>query len=144
MKESIRKNIVDLPYSLHDARVNQITIEAQSVQLHFSKGYYEPVDDDCVPVKGNRIVSIEGLDFDFCSIYLLDIKRNHGKFTGEKLSLKVFINKFPTINFEIIDETYGYNQSRFSGYLYLGRKMKECIIELYHFGDMKYLVEEET
>ncbi len=123
--------------------MNKITLEAQKVQIHFGEGFYEPKDDDCLPVKGNRMVSIEGLDFDFCSVYLIDIKKNGKKITGEKISLKVFINKFPVIDFEIIDETYGYNQSRFSGYLYLGRKTKECIVEIYHFGDMKYLVGDE-
>ncbi len=141
MKEIIRKNIVDLPYSLHDARVNKMRIEEQSIVMHFSKGYFKPMKNDCLPVKGTALISIHGLDLDFCYAYLLDTMGNCGKFTGEKFSLVEFINRFTDIDFEIVDETYGYNQSKFSGYLYADEEIKECIIEIYHFGDMKYSVE---
>lgn len=41
MKETINKNIVDLPYSLHDARENKIKIEAARIVLYLSKGYFK-------------------------------------------------------------------------------------------------------
>ena len=40
MKEIIRKNIVDLPYSLHDARVNKMRIEDEKIMMHFSEGFF--------------------------------------------------------------------------------------------------------
>lgn len=49
---------------------------------------------------------------------------------------------FNNIDLEIIDETYGYNQSKFSGYIYEKNMIKECIIEIYHFNNMKYITEE--
>lgn len=45
------------------------------------------------------------------------------------------------MDFEIMDETYGYNQSGFSEYFYDGDKMKECTVDIYHFGNIKYIVE---
>ena len=42
---------------------------------------------------------------------------NHGKIKGHKYSLKKFIKKYKKADIEIVDETYGYNQSKFSGYL---------------------------
>ena len=49
----------------------------------------------------------------------------------------MFVNQ----NFTIIDETYGYNQSKFSGFLSVGTEIKECMIEVYHLGDMEYITE---
>lgn len=141
MKEIIRKNVVDLPYSLHDAKVNKLTIEEENIVLYFSRGFYKPVDNDCLPVKGAEI-SIQGLDLDFCHVYLLDTAGGCGKITGEKISLEEFARRFPVIDFEIIDETYGYNQSNFSGYLYNAGDIKECIMEMYHLGDMRYITED--
>ncbi|MDD4844125.1 MAG: hypothetical protein PHU31_07315 [Anaerotignum sp.] len=137
-----RKNIVGLPYSLHDARVNKIKIEAEKIVISFHYGFFEPTNGDLLSVKGNVAISITGFDLDFCVVYLMDCWKDFGKFTGEKLSLEEFINRFPAIDFEIIDETYGYNQSKFSGYLYTKKEMKECFIEIYHFGDMKYILED--
>lgn len=141
MKETIRNNIVDLPYSLHDARVNKITIQGENIVLYFSRGFYKPVNNDCLPVKGAAI-SIQGLDLDFCNAYLLDTAGSCGKFTGEKFSLEEFASRFADIDFEIIDETYGYNQSNFSGYLYNAGDIKECIMEMYHLGDMRYITKD--
>lgn len=39
MKENIRRKIVDLPYSLHDARVNKMRIEDERIVMYFSKGH---------------------------------------------------------------------------------------------------------
>ncbi|MCQ4937140.1 hypothetical protein [Anaerotignum propionicum] len=141
MKEVIRKNILDLPYSLHDARVSKITMEEEKIILYFSQGFYELRNDDYLAVKGKSLISIEGWDLDFCAVYLFDSVGNNGKLSGEKYRLDAFINRFPHMDFEIIDETYGYNQSKFSGYFYEGNKIKECTIDIYHFGNMKYVVQ---
>jgi hypothetical protein len=141
MKEIIRKNILDLPYSLHDARVSKITLEEKKIILYFSEGFYEPRNNDYLAVEGKGIISIEGSDLDFCTVYLFDSVGNSGQFSGEKYRLDAFIHEFPHMDFEIIDETYGYNQSKFSGYFYEGDKMKECTVDIYHFGNMKYIVE---
>lgn len=142
--EIVRCNIIDLPYSLHDARVNKIEVVADKAVLNFSIGYFKPTDDDCLPVKREAIISIYGLDLDFCNVYLIAIKNNYGKFTGEKLGLEMFIKQYREIDFEIVNETYGYNTTKFSGYLYEGKSeiTKECIFEFYHFGEMKYTNED--
>ncbi|WMJ84161.1 hypothetical protein ACS3UN_08660 [Oscillospiraceae bacterium LTW-04] len=140
MKETKRKNILDLPYSLHDAHVNRIDIVPEQVTLWFDAGFYKPMNGDGLPVKG--YVTFEDVDFDFCYAYLMDSTIDCGQFTGKKFVLTQFAKCFPNIDFEIIDETYGYNQSKFSGFFYEGEKVKECIIEIYHFGAMTYLTEE--
>lgn len=37
MKEIVQKNILDLPCSLHDARVNRFVIESDKVVMNFNK-----------------------------------------------------------------------------------------------------------
>lgn len=140
MKEINRKNVLDLPYGLHDARVNRIDLNGEQISLWFDEGYYKPVDNDSLLVKGHII--LEGVDVDFCHVYLMDIESDYGTFIGKKFTIQQFIAKYSSIDFEIIDETYGYNMSRFSGFFYEGANTKECIVEIYHFGHMTYLTEE--
>ncbi|MFT8363317.1 MAG: hypothetical protein ABF608_09065 [Sporolactobacillus sp.] len=140
MKEIIRENIDNLPYSLHDARVNRLKFKSEKLTLYFKNGYFKLIDNDDLPVCGH--IEIDGVDPDYCAIYLIDRARDHGVFKGKKYRLKKFIKRHPVINFEIIYETYGYNQSRFSGFFYHGKKIKECTLAIYHFGPMTYVTEE--
>ena len=93
MKDTIRKNIVDLPYSLHDSRVNKMRIENKRIVMHFSEGFFKPMNNDCLSVKENAVISINGLDLDFCYVYLINTVGGCGKFTGEKFSLVEFITR---------------------------------------------------
>lgn len=139
MKEIERKNIIDLPYSLHDARVNNINTVSDKVIMHFNEGYYK-IDNDCELIKG--CVEFSNVDLDYCSVYIIDSDGSLGKFSGERFSLQDFSESFNNIDLEIIDETYGYNKSKFFGYIYEEDMTKECIIEIYHFDNMKYITEE--
>ena len=143
MKQTIRKNITDIPYSLHDKEVNEMTVEGKKLTLHFKDGYVEcqePYDD----VKGT--VVFENVDWDFSFAYTFKCKEftleNTGPIEGEKMMLKDFAEQFANMTFEIVDETFGYNTTKFEGYLYLEEGTVECNISIYHMGDMSYLVEE--
>lgn len=140
MRETERKNIAGLPYSLHDAHIRKIKIKEKTVELFFDKGYYVPKNDDCILVDG--YIEIQKADFSFCHVYILSTDGRRGKFSGRKYSLKRFVKKYPNVRMEIIDETYGYNQSKFAGYLYKGKKVKEFMLEIYHFGSMRYITKE--
>lgn len=143
MKRTIRKNITDIPYSLHDAEVNQIRVEGKTLTLHFKNGYVqneEPYDD----VTGT--VEFAGVDWDcsFACVYKCKefTLENTGAIEGEKQMLKDFAESFSDAVFGIVDETFGYNETKLEGYLYRGDVMYECSIGIYHMGDMSYLVEE--
>ena len=140
----IRENIKNLPYSLHDMTATGMTINGSSVKIDFKDGY-EKTDGSGERVSG--YILFEDVDFDFCYVYVLDFCGNVGGFTGEKYFLSDFIGNHRDINFEIIDEVYGYNRSKFCGYLRTacdsGQNLydiKECALEIYHGGDMKYCV----
>ena len=139
MKTTIRNNITTLPYSLHDAVVTEIKCVGDTVILSFAEGYFEPFEGDCRRVNGS--VEIEGVDWDFCNAYVFNSAKNEGSFRGSKMTLKAFAAKYKALRFEIINETYGYNKSTFSGWLWVKGKLKECILELYHAGEMRYVTE---
>ena len=143
MKQTIRKNITDIPYSLHDAEVNGIDVAGKTLTLHFKNGYVqneEPYDD----VKGT--VEFAGVDWDFSFVCVYKCKEftleHTGAIEGEKQMLKDFAENFVDETFEIVDETFGYNETKLEGYLYCGDDTFECSIGIYHMGDMSYLVEE--
>lgn len=134
-----RKNIDALPYSLHDMSVTGFTAAGDTLSMSFEHGFVR-IGAPCVQVEGN--IEFTGVDWDFCCAYILDICANEGRFTGCKLSFADFMASFIDARFEIADETYGYNRSRFTGYLSAGGSLKECVLELYHSGDMVYITNE--
>ena len=142
MKKIVRHNITDLPYSLHDAVVTGLEVLDDRLLMLFQYGFMS-IGESYEQVWGK--IEFERVDWDFSYIYLLEFPEglcgNAGDFIGKKMGLVEFINQCPNIKFEIVDETYGYNQSKFDGYLW-GDTVKECRIEIYHLGEMNYLIEE--
>lgn len=143
MKKTIRENITNLPYGLHDAEVNRMTVEGRTLTLHFKNGFVqatEPYDD----VQGT--IEFTGIDWDCSFAYVYRCKEfnleNIGAIEGEKYMLEDFAKNFGDAVFEIVDETYGYNKTKLDGYLYRDDTSYECSIEVYHMGDMSYLTEE--
>lgn len=126
-----------IPYSLHDMVVTTISHNDDSIHLEFDGGY-EKIDETCSRVDGN--ITIQGVDFDFVTILLLNKNGEYGEFLGQKLSLDEFLGKYNKYSFEIVDELYGYNTVEYNGFLsILGQS--ECIemtISIYHFGDIWY------
>lgn len=140
MKKVVRNNINDLPYSLHDGVVIGFEVIGDTLVMKFQYGFLRTTH----PFEQiNGSIEIEKIDWDFSFVYLLDYQDvlcgNVGSFTGKKMELKTFINQFKSVEFTLIDETYGYNTSKFDGYLSDGDMFRECMIEIYHLGDMSYL-----
>ncbi len=145
MKKIIRKNI-NLPYSLHDSSIIHFEAKEDKLTFQFKSGIFKAVEPYS-EIEGNVI--FENVDWDFSYIYLLSYKDvlcgNCGNFSGEKISLLDFINKHKasSLKFDIIDETYGYNKSKFNGFIsFSDTRMYECFVEIYHLGDMHYYLDE--
>lgn len=143
MKKVVRNNVINLPYSLHDGAVVRFEAAEDKFAMQFQYGFVKTVEP-FEQVNGN--IEFEKVDWDFSFAYLLEYQDvlcgNVGHFTGKKMSLKEFISHYNNAKFDVIDETYGYNTSKFDGYLSDKGSVKECIIEIYHLGDMSYIVEE--
>lgn len=137
MKEYIKPNVI-LPVSLHDTRISNIVIENDTITFVFDDGIYV-IGDKEAERSGRATVSFYKVDFDFCRVYC--IERNSYRV---QMDIRDFAKKFrenPVI-IEIIDETYGYNQAKFSCFIMTEEEWFDCDIDIYHFGQMKYLWEE--
>lgn len=137
MKKVVRDNI-HVPYSLHDMSVISFEINGDDMIMRTQSGIVSAITPYGQP---DGYVEFHKIDWDFSFVYLLNFTGNVGSFTGEKMYLKDFIEQFINANFSIIDETYGYNQTKFEGFLSIGGTVKECFVEIYHLGDMIFVEE---
>lgn len=137
MRERIRENI-HTAYSLHDMSIIGFEVQGNDIIMRMQSGMVK-VSAPCVQVDGH--VEFQDVDWDFCFVYVFDDVGNMGAFKGEKMMLKDFLYQYPTFGFSVIDEVYGYNQTKYWGWLTTDGKMCECIIEIYHAGDMIFVDE---
>lgn len=138
MKQIICEN-VNAPYSLHDMNVigfevinNSLIMRTQSGMVKTSFPYTQT---DGYAEFGNIL-------WKFSYVYLLDFGGNVGVFTGEKIFLKDFISQNPALNLTVIDENYGYNSTRYSGYMIINDRYHEWIMEICHEGARVFWAEE--
>ena len=138
MLKTIRNNI-QTPYSLHDMCVIDFEVKGDKIVMRTQSGMVKSTPPCDQP---DGYVEFHNVQWDFSYAYLLDFTGNVGSFSGEKLFLKDFIEKIKPFGFTVMDETYGYNTTKFSGYLLYNRRHYECFIEIYHEGDMIYVTDE--
>ncbi len=138
MKTTIRKNI-NPTHTLHDMNVISFEISDNDIVMKTQSGIVETTSP-CRQLDG--YVEFHDVKWDFCYVYMLGVTGNIGTFTGEKMFLKDFIEKYKQFGFSVMDETYGYNMTKYSGYLLANRGHCECLIEIYHEGDMVFVTVE--
>ncbi len=138
MKHTIRENI-NPPYSLHDMNVTAFEITGDNILMRTQSGMKKTTPPYNQP---GGYIEFRNIQWDFSYVYLLDFAGNVGTFTGKKMPLKNFITDDPTPGFTVMDETYGYNSTKYSGYITISGELQECFIEIYHEGDMLFVTEE--
>lgn len=139
MKQTVRATIHE-PYSLHDMNVIALEIDGENLIMRTQSGMVRTTKP-YAQVDG--YVEFHNVEWDFSYVYILNITANEGDFQGQKLHLKTFIDNVDSFGFSVMDSTYGFNQSKFSGYLSMNRGVCECNIEIYHEGDMVFVEEKE-
>lgn len=138
MKRTIRESI-NTPYSLHDMNVFSFEVADNDIVMRTQSGIVEIT----TPYRQlDGYVEFHNVQWDFSYVYMLGVTGNVGTFTGEKMFLKDFTEKYKQFGFSIMDETYGYNQTKYNGYLMANRGHCECVIEIYHEGDMVFVTVE--
>jgi len=136
MKQSIRENIL-AHYSLHDMNVIRFEISDDRIRMYTQSGIIR-CSEPSAQVEG--YVEFRKVEWDFSYAYRLDFSGNIGSFTGEKFFLKDFLESLgENFGLSIMDESYGYNSTKFSGFLSKDRKFGECFLEIYHEGDMVFV-----
>ena len=138
MKRTIRDNI-HAAYTLHDMTVVSLEVTDHDIIMRTQSGMVETTNP-CRQLDG--YVEFRNVQWDFSYVYLLGVTGNVGAFSGEKMFLKDFISRYKQFGFSIMDETYGYNQTKYSGYLLANRQHHECVVEIYHEGDMVFVAED--
>ena len=133
--KTVRPNI-SKQYSLHDINIITFKRSDDILILETESGIFKAVEP-FTKVDGH--VEFNSVDWEFSYAYLLDFSGNTGCFNGEKFTLADFINRFGNAVFSVVDETFGYNQTKLSGYLLKNKTMRECVIEISHSGDMIYV-----
>lgn len=128
-------------YSLHDSHLEKFVVNDTSVYLHFQYGYtkttapYEQVNGD---------VEITGLDWQCCCVYVMEytgvLCGNYGNFMGKKMTFEDFQITYKDGTIDVIDEMYGYNQVKISGFLNFGGKCYEVQLEFYYNGEFRYIL----
>lgn len=139
MRRKIRENI-KTAYSLHDMNVMAFEVSGDDLVMRTQSGMVKVLHPSS-QVDGS--VEFQDVQWDFCYVYLLGVDGNTGSFAGEKLFLRDFIDRYKSFGFSIMDETYGYNMTKYNGYLLTGGRHCECIVEIYHEGDMVFVDESE-
>ena len=135
MKRSIRENI-NAAFTLHDMNVIEFKDIDHKIVMRTQSGIVETAS----PYRQlDGYIEFHNVKWDFSYVYLLGVTGNVGTFTGEKLFLKDFIKRYKQFGFSIMDETYGYNQTKYNGYLMANRQHWECVVEIYHEGEMVFV-----
>ena len=137
MKRTIRETIHE-PYSLHDMNVIALEVDGDTLVMRTQSGMVVTTPPYGQP---DGYVEFHNVKWDYSYVYILNITANEGEFQGQKLWLKTFIDHAGSFGFSVMDSTYGFNQSKFSGYLSMNRGVCECNIEIYHEGNMVYIEE---
>lgn len=137
MKQFINPNLL-LPISLHDAVVTSIDVTPATSKLtderltfKFAEGFYL-VAENKVESSGEAVIKFSGIDFDFSSVYYC-MENERQEVTFNDLARDV-----SRYSLEVIDETYGYNQSKFSCQLFKEDSLYWVEIEIYHYEDTIY------
>lgn len=136
MKKTIREAI-HAEYSLHEMDIVALEINGRELIVKTQNGM----------IKSSSGRSVEGhvaflnVDWGYCYIYLFDSNGNVGAFAGEKKYLIHFLDERKSVSFTVTSEVYGEKRTKYFGHLLTGGKRLECIIEIYHEGDMVFFHE---
>ena len=115
MKTTLTQPLYSLPYSLHDGYLTKLEADEETLVCHFPYGVFS-TDSPCEQTAMAKVI-LTGIDWD--SSFLYDLER-----------------------LEVIDETYGYWQAKWSGLLTKGEELVECMVEVCYSGEMVYEIEE--
>lgn len=128
-----------IPYSLHDMRVNRMERVGEHLRLYFEYGYVE-IREEGRQVDGNLL--IENVSMNFSDVYFLSANGAYGNFRGQRMEFGQFLETYTDFSFEIVGETYGYNEVVYRGYLSLPDRenLIEMMLSLYYTGNIVYEV----
>ena len=144
MVELKRDRIGNISFSLHDSRVQKITIKEDSLILAVDRIFeYADEDENWYPCE----IEFTKMDPDYCDIKIFSYPygmEGVNEFTGKNLSLEEFIKEYPAAEFEIITETYFGHDTVYQGEIWQeGEDPLRAIMSVWNMGDMIYRVDKK-
>ena len=133
-----RENIC-VPYSLHDMNVIALKAEGNKLTLRTQSGMVKTTPPYC---QLDGYVVFYDVQWKWSFAFLLGATGNSGTFTGEKMFLNDFVSRYEQFGFSVLEETYGDHITKYNGFLLSNRQHCECVLEIYHQGDMVFVTNE--
>lgn len=134
MKKTIRGS-VHAEYSLHEMDIVALEINGREMMVKTQNGMLRHASGRLA----EGYIEFHDVDWGYCYIYLFDSNGNVGPFSGEKKYLIHFLEERKGLSFTVSSEVFGEKRTKYFGYLLSGGKRLECIIEIYHEGDMLFI-----
>ena len=139
-----RDRIGNVPFGLHDSRIQKIEFREDSIILKIDRIFQYANNDEekWYPCE----IEFTKADLDCCDILVFNHLYGYEgvcEFTGRELSIEEFINEYPNAEFEIITETYFGYDTVFQGQIWDGEEDLRAIMSIWNMGDMIYRIDLE-
>lgn len=139
-----RDKIGNVPFGLHDSRIQKIEFREDSIILKIDRIFQYANNDEekWYPCE----IEFTKADLDYCDILVFNQPYGYEgvyEFTGRELSFEEFINEYPNAEFEIITETYFGYDTVFQGQIWDGEEDLRAIMSIWNMGDMIYRIDLE-
>ena len=147
MKEVIlnKQQYQDYPYGLHDAVIQEIRLQGETVVLSLKDGII--VNREPFEKTGPAVIEIRNIDPDFCTLSWFKASEKE-KLKGKRVALTDILPLRPLGGLTLISEMHGFNKVRYQGVMFRKKKgsrasrMVEVELEIYFFGDLVYQIKE--
>lgn len=130
----------NIPFSLHDSRINKITFKNNVLTLELDKLFqYTEYGEK---VYSGKVLFLDS-DLDECNVLIFDKTVYEGAFSGKAIGLKEYIEEYSNAEFEILTEGYyGFNAT-YTGWLWIeGKEPVSAIMYIWNTGDMVYSIDD--
>lgn len=127
-------------FSLHDSRIQKVDFQNNTLRLKMNRIFQYNSEGENI-FSGDII--LKDCDLDECSVFIFDKVVYEGKFSGNAMSMKEYMETYSNVEFEILTEGYsGYN-TIYMGWIWEeGREPVSGMIYLWNSGDMVYRIED--
>ena len=133
----------NVPFSLHDSRIQRINVTEDTLCLGMDR-IFQYQDDGERTFEGSILFT--RTDVEECSILIFDHPFGYDgvkEFSGKRISLEEFQEKYPKAEFEITTEVYHGYDTMFQGWLWNQENDPVfAILNIWNTGDMIYQVGE--
>lgn len=134
-----KSNII---FSLHDSRIQKVDFQNNTLRLKMNRIFQYTADGEKI-FSGDII--FKDSDLDECSVFIFDEVVYEGKFSGNAISMKDYMETYSNAEFEILTEGYfGYNSTYMGWIREEGKEPVSGIMYLWNRGDMVYRIEDEN